>query len=46
MNPAAILALVSDLYVQVTALQQENQALREQLPQGATPADETGTPSP
>lgn len=30
MNPAAALALILDLYAQVTALQQENAALREQ----------------
>ena len=29
MNPAAILALISDLYEQVAALTQENKALRE-----------------
>lgn len=31
MNPAAILALISELYAQVTALTQENEALRRQL---------------
>lgn len=31
MNPAAILALIGDLYSQVTQLTQENQALREAL---------------
>lgn len=31
MNPAAVLALISDLYAQVSALTQENQALRKQL---------------
>jgi hypothetical protein len=30
-NPAAILALIGDLYAQVTALSEENKALREQL---------------
>lgn len=29
MNPAAILALISDLYGQIAQLTQENQALRE-----------------
>lgn len=33
MNPAAILALLSDLYSQVAALTQENEALRAQLAQ-------------
>lgn len=46
MNPTAILALIADLYGQVTVLQEENEALREQLAQGAAPADETGTRSP
>lgn len=41
MNPAAILALLSDLYAQVSALQQENQALREQL---AEPPRQEPTP--
>ena len=31
MNPAAILALLSDLYAQVSALTQENEALRTSL---------------
>lgn len=31
MNPAAILALITDLYTQVTALTEENQALRAEL---------------
>lgn len=30
MNTAAILALIGDLYAQITQLQQENAALREQ----------------
>lgn len=33
MNPAAILSLISELYAQVSAAQQENQALREQVAQ-------------
>lgn len=45
MNPTALLALIADLYGQVTALQKENEALRDLLAQGAAPADETGTPS-
>jgi len=39
MNPAAILALISDLYSQVTALTQENAALREQLAGAAGPTE-------
>jgi cell division protein FtsB len=31
MNPALILALISDLYAQVTALTQENAALRAEI---------------
>ena len=31
MNPAAILALIGDLYQQVAALTEENRALREQI---------------
>lgn len=31
MNPVAILALISDLYGQVAALTEENEALREAL---------------
>lgn len=31
MNPAAILALIGDLYAQITALQQENADLKAQL---------------
>jgi regulator of replication initiation timing len=34
-NPAAILALISDLYEQVNSLQQENAALRQRLAQQA-----------
>jgi hypothetical protein len=36
MNPAAILALISDLYQQVTALADENRQLREALAKGGT----------
>lgn len=38
MNPAAILALLSDLYAQVTQLTAENQALREQVAAGSQPS--------
>lgn len=31
MNPAALLALISDLYGQLVALREENEALRAQL---------------
>jgi hypothetical protein len=31
MNPAAILALISDLYGQLVALREENEGLRAQL---------------
>lgn len=31
MNPAAILALIGDLYQQIAMLAEENKALREQL---------------
>lgn len=31
MNPNSILALISDLYGQVTSLQQENQAMHQEL---------------
>lgn len=31
MNPEAILSLLSDLYVQIAALRQENAGLREEL---------------
>jgi hypothetical protein len=37
MNPAAILALIGDLYTQINALTQENKTLREQLAQQAEP---------
>lgn len=40
MNPAAILALISDLYTQVTALTEENQRLRAQLEEQQPPARE------
>ncbi len=33
MNPAAILALLSDLYAQVTQLSQENEELRARVEQ-------------
>jgi hypothetical protein len=36
MNPAAILALIGDLYAQITALSEENKALREELARLAT----------
>jgi len=36
-NPAAILALISDLYSQVTALSEENKALREALAEKPDP---------
>lgn len=34
MNPAAILALISDLYTQVSALTEENAALRKLVAAG------------
>lgn len=37
MNAQLILALISDLYAQVVALQQENQALRAQLEEAGEP---------
>ena len=37
MNPAAILALISDLYEQIAALSAENKALREAAENGAIP---------
>lgn len=40
MNPATILALISDLYAQLTALQQENGQLRAALLQQPEPPDE------
>jgi len=39
MNPAAILALIGDLYGQVAALGEENKTLREQLAQASTPPE-------
>lgn len=33
MNPAAILALIGDLYAQIAALTEENKTLREALEQ-------------
>lgn len=39
MNPAAILALIGDLYAQVAQLRQENETLRE----AARPAAKTET---
>lgn len=36
MNPAAILALLSDLYEQVATLQRENEQLRQQADKPAT----------
>jgi hypothetical protein len=36
-NPAAILALISDLYQQVSALTEENAALRAALEQATAP---------
>lgn len=42
MNPAAILALISDLYQQVTQLKQENTALKQRMQEmmvATTPAD-------
>lgn len=44
MNPAVILALVADLYGQVTALQRENQLLHERLAQQETPKPPAETP--
>lgn len=38
MNPTAVLALITDLYSQVTALTQENQELREALAEAGAPA--------
>lgn len=38
MNPTAILALIGDLYSQITALQEENTALREQANPASQPA--------
>lgn len=43
MNPAAILSLISDLYGQVTALQQENAALRAELATCASTAEQMPT---
>jgi hypothetical protein len=40
MNPAAILALISDLYSQIQALSLENEALRKQRAD-----DDTGSPN-
>lgn len=40
MNPAAILALISDLYGQVATLSDENKQLREQLTHGQAPTSE------
>lgn len=39
MNPAVILALIADLYAQVTALAEENRQLREALAQRQAPPD-------
>lgn len=41
MNPAAILALIADLYVQIGHLQEENEQLREQL---AQPSESSESP--
>lgn len=43
MNPAAILALISDLYAQITQLTQENQALRDALAEAQADTPPTGT---
>lgn len=37
MNPAAVLALIGDLYAQVAQLQQENAQLRAQVEQDIPP---------
>lgn len=42
MNPAAILGLISDLYAQVSALSQENEALRAALENAPSPPDSPG----
>ena len=39
MNPAAILALIGDLYQQLATLREENTALRGVLDQQAQPTD-------
>lgn len=41
MNAAAILAMLSELYAQVAALRQENDALRAQLAEASTPSGPT-----
>lgn len=44
MNPTVILALISDLYGQVSALSQENEALRQALQDAAAdPAADAAT---
>jgi hypothetical protein len=43
MNPAAILALIGDLYQQIATLSEENKALREAL---AAKAEPTPDPRP
>lgn len=44
MNPAAILSLISELYAQVSALQQENEVLRRAHPDGAAaPVEDAAT---
>lgn len=45
MNPAAILALIADLYAQVTALTEENRALREQVAPGSQPSGKPASPA-
>jgi hypothetical protein len=40
-NPAALLALISDLYEQAAALQAENAQLREALAQATAPSGDT-----
>jgi len=41
-NAAAVLALIADLYAQVTALQQENAALRDALAERDEPPAKSG----